>query len=172
VLENDLKANCSLKVFPQADPSKYIQVLSQPGDLQSFPCSRTVGIEHHSFQVPSKFVCSFCTLQLLVQGNIGSRFACADILVNVGKIQCRCKNKGICIDGICQCPVGITGEFCEISENREGLWPVIFRFLLMTLALGVIFLTIFLYMNPQVLPEGVVQFLDRRASWMLRKSGR
>lgn len=118
--------------------------------------------------MPGKFLCSYCTIQLTVESKSNKRSACADIQVFAGKSECKCKNNGLCLNEICQCINGFTGDHCERSSNDGDVQGSVFKFLLASLMVFVLLLTIYLYTHPEKLPNNVVEFLDNHAKWMLR----
>ena len=169
VIESEPLSNCSLRLFPVSDPSKYVDLLTPSSDLKTFPCARSAGLESYSYKIPTKFICSSCTLQLTVQSPRLVQHACAEILVQAGKSECKCQNGGLCSGDECVCKRGFRGLNCELSEEAASVFSSIFKFLLLVLSVGVLLSTIYLYLHSEVLPGSLVNFLNKHASWMLRQ---
>ncbi len=54
-------------------------------------------------------------------------YSCSDIIIDGKKLDsCRaqCLNGGSCFNGICLCPNGFSGEFCEDLDNEGRGWLI------------------------------------------------
>lgn len=173
VTSPDPFSNCSLILFPESDSSKYIELYMHPSSQHKFACAHSTGIETFSFKIPSKFVCSLCTIQLKVESKSSVKYACADIQVYAGKkTECTCKNDGVCVNDVCKCVNGFTGDHCERGLGQENPQSSVFKFLLASLIVFVLITTVYLYMHPEKLPENLKNFLEKHARWMLRNPER
>ncbi len=93
----------------------------------AFDCGRSKGFENREFKLPENYECDGCIFQWKWMTNYGNIYSCSDIIIDGKKLDsCRaqCLNGGSCFNGICLCPNGFSGEFCEDLDNEGRGWLI------------------------------------------------
>ena len=128
VVKPEINGKCIVKISPGLENETLFQTLyptSGSHDINgAFDCGRTKGFENKEFKLPENFECDGCILQWKWKTNYGNIYSCSDIIIDGKKLDsCRaqCLNGGTCFNGVCLCPNGFSGEFCE-EEGEEGGW--------------------------------------------------
>lgn len=170
---SDPQGNCTLRLVSDNNFHTYVTLFPIQYNKTWFSCGREDGIERNLIQIPSRFICRDCTLQLIWETTKGTLYKCADLNIATGGDFCkdRCQNKGICVQDYCQCKNGYTGEFCEIRiEEEKGIFYYIKIFLLISLLIFVFVAVVYLYHHEEKLPKNVKDFLGKHAKWALKSS--
>ena len=126
VVKPEINGTCSVKISAGLENETLFETL-HPTSGQSnlngeFECGRTKGFENREFKLPENYECDGCILQWKWKTNYGNIYSCSDIIIDGKKLDsCRaqCLNGGTCFNGVCLCPNGFSGEFCE-QEGDEG----------------------------------------------------
>ena len=125
VVKPEINGKCTVKISAGLENETLFETLYPTNGIfdkdGAFECGRTKGFEHKEFKLPENYECDGCILQWKWKTNYGNIYSCSDIIIDGKKLDaCRaqCLNGGSCFNGICLCPNGFTGEFCE--EEGEG----------------------------------------------------
>ena len=125
VVKPEINGKCTVKISAGLENETLFETLYPTnGNFDkdgAFECGRTKGFEHKEFKLPENYECDGCILQWKWKTNYGDIYSCSDIIIDGKQLDaCRaqCLNGGSCFNGVCLCPNGFTGEFCE--EEGEG----------------------------------------------------
>jgi len=125
VVKPEINGKCTVKISAGLENETLFETLYPTnGNFDkdgAFECGRTKGFEHKEFKLPENYECDGCILQWKWKTNYGDIYSCSDIIIDGKQLDaCRaqCLNGGSCFNGICLCPNGFSGEFCE--EEGEG----------------------------------------------------
>lgn len=126
VVKPEINGKCTVKISAGLENETLFETLypsSGSYDINgAFDCGRTKGFENKEFKLPENYECDGCILQWKWKTNYGNIYSCSDIIIDGKKLDsCRaqCLNGGTCFNGVCLCPNGFRGEFCE-EEGEEG----------------------------------------------------
>ena len=125
VVKPEINGKCTVKISAGLENETLFETLYPTNGIYdkdgSFDCGRTKGFENKEFKLPDNYECDGCILQWKWKTNYGNIYSCSDIIIDGKQLDaCRaqCLNGGSCFNGVCLCPNGFYGEFCE--EEGEG----------------------------------------------------
>jgi cobalamin biosynthesis Mg chelatase CobN len=91
---------------------------------QSSSSSSSFLKEYRKFVVPLNLTCKKCVVQFAVYADFGNFYQCSDILIQPNTnledlCEASCSERGVCVDGKCQCLSGYHGKFCQYSSKSK-----------------------------------------------------
>ena len=129
VVKPEINGKCTVKISAGLENETLFETLYPTnGNFDkdgSFDCGRTKGFENKEFKLPDNYECDGCILQWKWKTNYGNIYSCSDIIIDGKQLDaCRaqCLNGGSCFNGICLCPNGFSGEFCEVEGEGGAGW--------------------------------------------------
>ena len=133
VVKPEINGTCTVKISAGLENETLFETLyptSGESNLNGeFECGRTKGFENREFKLPENYECDGCILQWKWKTNYGNIYSCSDIIIDGKKLDsCRaqCLNGGTCFNGVCLCPNGFRGDFCEEEgEEGSGWWKLL-----------------------------------------------
>lgn len=131
-------------------------------------------MERVTVEFPKDFTCDECTLQWIWETEVGTVYQCVDVQITTGvQTACfgKCKNGGVCINDLCECPEGYVGLYCESEQSVLAASSVLWVFLLFTLVLLVLLLiaaATYFYVNKYRISRSAYLFFKRYQPWCLK----
>jgi hypothetical protein len=116
---------CTLRVMFGTEFSEQHVLVPTDNSTDSFgffPCGESEGSFSKVFKFPDEVSCDSCTLQWVWKSSLETYYLCSDIEILEDKdAACygKCKNGGFCNEGLCVCPDGFIGTFCETDDRFD-----------------------------------------------------
>ena len=123
-----------------------------PINKQNFriPCGRKAGYESIEVKLPKSIVAEKgAVVQLEFSTPWGTVIQCADIIVQRQQLfhqsmcEPKCKNGGVCMNGLCKCSKMYTGDYCQTKVNNSSSLSLLLYILfvaLVAVGIGLLFL--------------------------------
>mmetsp|Transcript_37964 Transcript_37964/g.44258 ORF Transcript_37964/g.44258 Transcript_37964/m.44258 type:complete len:303 (+) Transcript_37964:25-933(+) len=148
-------ASCMLRFATVSDPADKDFKVIRPVDVNtfyedgSFPCGREKGIESRIVKFGGLTSCDHCVIEWIWTTPQGKLRECADIMVAAGEdVKClgMCQNGGICSKGVCICPPGYSGSYCQSSGVVSGTAGVLVTIFLVILGIILVAVAVFFFL--------------------------
>ena len=164
---------CQIRLSDGTDDGDYTVLHPTDGSADedgNFPCGRDIAYSETKTVVFPDFFCDECTLQWIFKTQSGSLYQCADVqITDLQQSNCygRCKNGGVCSNGICKCLAEYTGTYCqkEVNPEESSIWINFVVLVVVILAMSCIAAIVFFYINVRKLPRPIYLFVKRYMGW-------
>lgn len=143
VKRSSKSGNCTIRV--STDGENFSPLLPVGKTIDKFSCGRKTGYESMQYNFPKSLVAEKgAVVQLEFETEYGTIVQCADIIVQreekFQNVKCdpKCKNGGVCQNGVCKCGKMFTGDNCEEKIDASGSFSfIMFIFMVALVAAGV-----------------------------------
>ena len=122
----DETGTCTIRMSNEGDFGDFITLMPTDGSADEngiFPCGREMIYSETKDVIFPEYNCYECTLQWIWFTSTGTYYQCADVQITdtyVASCFGKCRNGGVCSEGICKCPEGFRGDYCQKSGEAAS----------------------------------------------------